>query len=718
MTRPIPLLCTLAMLLPGCAYQAAMKRGETAAAEARYADAFKAYEFAHDTNGKAEAQDGMSRAIGMQLEQARSLAVKGEFEAGFDLLEQAEMFAPEDERTKTTREEMRAMLVERLGEFDEGDDLHEHYAFAATAKRLIPTSWEVENALATIRESVVKDANEKREAKQWTEAREVAANLMNYEPEHKTLADELDVAIVTDWVGDLTARADKLKKVKPGLSAVLYARAHEVGEDPEHLATARTLYTEAGETGSVAVYVESEGSGGRHWTLRKSVKGAVEEMEGTRQGYSSSNDLRAKIYTNTESCSEAQDKERMSKDYISGTRQVPNPEHAELTEKVSSADRDRKKADVQVEKLTKEHKTAADKLSGLEGKHSEAKQEFEAAERALGITRTQFDQSKMVKEEAQKEVDMWKSRDDQAGLEAANKSLASASEIHQDWTSKLEADVKKESEARKAFNRLDEEVVPLRAKVESLAAQLKDAEDAQTAANSEHAALTAKLEDTPKTLTEDVETTLFYDKVTWTMTCTVNATVYFSTGWSTDLDKKQKFTSERETTDVAIKGHEKAEVAEDKKEYPKSKKELVEELNAEAHKEIVAAIDQFVAEYYSKTSRDALNENDDVDAGTDTLVRLFSASKERLEPQTRDQAVLYVKTNHGLQNYAFLDPTFATTTAPPEDETADEEGEAEGEAEAEETATEGEEATEETDGGARAEAPKKAESDSDNPWGG
>ena len=214
-----------------------------------------------------------------------------------------------------------------------------------------------------------------------------------------------------------------------------------------------------------------------------------------------------------------------------------------------------------------------------------------------------------------------------------------------------------------AFEAADGALVPHKATFQELSAQLDTSRKRATEAEKELSTQTAALHITPQTLPEKIKDTLFYDKVTWTLECSVSATVYFAPGWKTDLKRKQRLESKQSTTDTAQKGHSMAQVTDDPKMYPKSKDEIVAGLNVDAHKQLARATDAFIAEYFTKTASAALAQEADTDSATHTLLTLLSGAPTRLDDSTQKAAIDYVLKSQELHDFSLLDPTYSASPA-------------------------------------------------------
>lgn len=667
MTRS--LLLTLA-LLPACAYNAAMSRGEDASASSAWIRAHTAYSFAHDTKQTPEAEAGMDAAIAGLVAEAEADIGNDDFVAGFQKLDIAETLDPDDERVDAAREAAQQRLVDVLPSRTDTKDVHEGYVFAATAKRLHPTSWVVEDVLQMLRDRVVADAREKQDAMEWEEARAAARVILDYEPEHQTLADGLDQDIVADWVAHLVRGAEKAERGRPGLAAILYARAHEVGDSAEHMDKARTLYEVAGADAARKVYVDSEGSGGHHWGVRKAVTAAALELDGVEKGYSSKYDMQAKIYANTIDCDERSEKEAKTKDYVAGTRQVPNPEYDALEASLAEAKKEKAAADKQQAGLASKHSAQQAKVEDLQKKQLDAETAHDKASDALEQTKKQHTQSQEAADAVKKEIAMWEEQGSEEGVSKAQAKLKDAEKVVREWADKLQADLKAESSTAAALEAAEEKLAPAQKAFDTLDTELQAANTRVGEAEKEVETLEGTLAKTDETLPEDIKKTHSYDEVTWTMTCTAKATVYFNVGWKTERDKKVVFEGERVVKDTAVRGHEPSDTKEDPKEYGKSSKELIEELEAEQLAAINAEVDAFVADYFSSTAAAALADEDG-DAATDTLVRLVSGAPTRLKKKTRVAAVDAVKKHQGLKDYAALDPGATAGADEPEEAPAE-----------------------------------------------
>jgi hypothetical protein len=695
------LTVTLALLAmsSGCAYQQAMQHGETAAAAQDWEAAAAAYRFANDIKpGGAEAELAatIDSAVETELEAAGKAVERGEYTEAAAHLDEARHLNAEHPRIAEVQQAATDALLVDLADRMEGEsDIHDKYAFVAIAKQLAPESPQVEDASASLRDQVQADVLAQLEADQHAKARNTAALIAELEPEQATLGAQVEGRVTEAWVESLAARAKRSERYRPGLAAVYWARAHEVGGADEHLEASKTFLQAAAPKAPVRVFLDTKGSGGRHWTLRKELRADLEDSVGVGKGWGSSWDLKAVVSANNPKCTETSEEEPHTKEYVAGTKQVPNPEYGELDEKLGEARTQAKDLAKKLEESKSELGTASAEAKALEGELARKDKLVETAKKAMADTEEQISASADRVKEAETHLASLEGSGEDAAIDEAKEKLELVQGFHADWTTKKTSDEEALAAANSERDAVKAELEPLQAEVERLTAVVSGLEGETSTADQAVVQLQAKLEGTEPELTEDVMDTAEWADTTWTLTCEAPATVHYATRWDTERDKKQEITLSVTSTDLSRPGHEGAEIEEDPKEYPKSKEQLLEELAKSSHDAIAKELEAFVVDNFETRIAEALADTEDVDKATDTLVSIVAGAPERVTEDNHRKLEAYLLLHHGLENPSHVGVGAVAAKAEPA-----EEGETSGEETSGEEATdEAEPATEATDEG-------------------
>jgi hypothetical protein len=646
------------LALQGCTYQQAMHRGDEAALAQNWDVAYDAYRFANEVKpGKADAAVAKARTAAAEAEvvAAETALVAKDFATAADHLDRAAERDPELPRIAAVRTAAHdAMVTELARRTAAHEPVRATYEFSVLATRLYPTSPQFEDATEALRDQVEADALALLDDGKYADARVMARTIAEVEPEEATRGTALDHEVTNAWVARLAQKAEAAAKTdRPALAAVYYARAYEVGGLEDYKLASQHSLALAAPSAELAVYVDSQGSGARHWRLRKALKTAALASPGVRSGVSSNWDLGPTIYANAERCAETKKIVPMTQDYVSGTRQVPNPAYAAVTDDLEQAEAALGIEVAELQKAQGDAEASRTALAGVEAARADAQAAYDAAQATLTDSQTQRDAAQDKLAELVK-----------AGAGGVDEATNQRQTLT-DWNNKVALDGKAITAAKFALDAAAAKVDPVKAESERRAGVATEAQTEKDAAEKAAAELRQKKRDTPATLTEDVHQTAKYAETTWTISCTAPATVYFGTRWHTDLPKKQTFVAKSSTSDVSRPAHEGAKITADPKQYPRTERELIAELDATSEQSIATALEAFVAESFDKKIEAALSATGNVGAATDTLMTVLAGAPERLDAADRTRLIEHLKTNYGIEDPGLLGLAEAPAAAPP-----------------------------------------------------
>ncbi len=324
------------------------------------------------------------------------------------------------------------------------------------------------------------------------------------------------------------------------------ARAHEVGGDAAHLESSAASLETAGTSASLWVHVDTMGSGGRHWRLRKNVKADAEKVVGAVPGRSSKWDLMAVVSANSEKCAQTKEKKVVSKEFVAGTKQVPNPAFAEVSDALDTAEGALDAVDTDLDEAKSALATAQAEQKALEdGRVHKQRLVDEASKTPRGHQRS----SRPTRPRWPRPKTRWPLSTPSSTPRRPRPSLPPTRTLRS-----ATAWPRRAPPSCRSKKKTDEE------------------------------------------LTEKIMETAKVDETTWTTTCDAPATVLYATRWNAELDKKQVVEASNQTTDVSRPAHEGAEIEADEEAYPKSKDELVAELDVKVQGEVAKSLEGFVAE--------------------------------------------------------------------------------------------------------------------------
>jgi len=658
------------LMLPACAYQSAMKGGETAILASDFDAAQRAYGFAYDTKASEEAlaalEGARTSAVGAKVDEAKAKADAGEHEAADQLLRGAEQLAPEDERIAPAREHCQAKMMETLvADVEKLEDLRKAYELATLGRRLYPDAAEPESALSGVRDRAVVQGMDQLANSEYAEARASIALVDEMEPWETLLTSKLDTEIVTAWAGDFRGKAKAAERNQSGLSAILYARAFEIGEEADDLVSAQAMYENASERGPLKVYVDSSGGGRRVTAVRNATRATVEGIDGVVTGKSSKRDLHVKISAPEVSCRESKETEKIEKEYVAGQKEIPNEVYDKTAAEVAEAEKASTAADKAVGNVKPDADKAAEKEKKLDGEQKAAKTALDELTKVREATETQRDKSAKNVEEIEAEI---KGMAADADKTSAEEKLAKIEGIEKEWATKLDIDSKAEAESKAVFDKLDAELTEAKNESKALGEQLATAEKEQTAATKALATLNAKIGKMSATGSEDIMKTHKYDQISWTNTCKGAATAWITGNWTPKPESPEKFEWERKSSDTSNRGNETAGVDEDEKAYPKPKADMIGEIDAETQKTVDKLTKDLATDYFTSVIKAA----DAGDAGnrTDVLTAIYGGAPTRMDTPTREKYMKHLADEYGLVGFDILDPE-----PPPPPRSADKEPE-------------------------------------------
>ncbi len=665
-SRLAPAILVLA-LLQGCAYQKLMRTGRKATEAQQWTEAYDAYAAAFVMRQSAGAKEGLTtvRRLGVEaeLDLARKALIRDEYAVAIAHLDVVEDMDPEYADLEKRRREVKSQFVDDIqGQIDGEGPLRATYELLATFQEVYPKAEDRTKLLFAQHYKVEDAAKALVTENRFEEAVTAVKLLAEFDSEQKTRAQVLEHELAVQWADHLVERGKKAGKDKLfGLSAVLYARAYELAERPDDQAASRSGLERTLYEARIRFLLESEGDDGRHWRLQKVIRNQIENHPDVRRGGTETWTLKAKLFPWKEWCQQTSDVEMLSLDYIKGTKQVPNPEYDTIDAELQQAQTALKGAEAELKKmkpgaaradgtLVKLDKARAETAAAFEeitAKHARSKQQMAGVldneiELVAAVTR-------LEKSGTDKEVAVAK-----GSLKAVRKYVVQATET----LAEDEAEFKR---LGAELDGIDRSQAVTRANVAATQAELEAATQTVTARTEEVTAIQSRLDEHPETLTEDVPDTLEYKKTNWVTTCQGPATLYTNARWETALEHKSKIDVTKETQDSSHRGHSLAKLKADPREYPKSREELLAEVNddtvAAVAKHVLAHIDEY---YDLRLEQGKAAIPTDPDLATQTLTALYLGAGGTLDDESKAAYTKLLAETYGLKNLDLL-----VLTAPP-----------------------------------------------------
>jgi hypothetical protein len=333
-----------AILFSGCAFRNAMERGDEFAAAGDWERAAGEYRQAYEIDPDAEEvadklAESERRASEIALEDAEAALARRQYEAAFTRVHDAERFGGESERARKLREQIRDGMVADVATALRNNDLREAYSMSALAVKLYPGSAVTTGSLESTHDKVVQAGNSHLDKGAYAEAKQVFQMVSKYEPRRADEARAHLARVDKAWADELRGRAVAAEtKRELGAALVQYARAYSLSRhEPDRAARDRlraTLVTDGAVRLAVSVRGDRERSAGFARGQRRSLDRTPLVVWDDRAVDRTAIDLAKPV------CEASSRGREAAVRYVSGTRDIENPEWRRLDEESQALDRD------------------------------------------------------------------------------------------------------------------------------------------------------------------------------------------------------------------------------------------------------------------------------------------------------------------------------------------------------------------------------------------
>lgn len=658
MRRSAVLFLAVTLLTPpGCAYQRAMRDGDRAAASGDWVAAWDAYNAAFAVKPKPEAgqatRDAQVKASEILVRDGKAAVGQGDWDTAGTAYKRLVAMGGEDQSARLElRDHIKpafyATIEELLGTNPDGA-----YALALRGRELFGPDPFVDEALDKVHTRFRSRAEELKTQGRFAEALMLLQGILDREPQQEQVL-ALSIAQLREaWADHLAGEAAlAARKKRPGVSAVLLARAYEVGGRSGDLSTAQAQAEAVGEAAKVRVHVKAEGDPGRARTVRDTVRANLEEADRTVAVGETTAALLVALNVEKAACTESKSVAPQSKEYVAKQIDVPTPESEALNARLGEA-------------------TAA--LQAVEAEVASAAGPLEAAKAAFATVDGEFQKAAAARDEAKKTLERARNNlaQQQALLQKLEGQLAAATDDAErktlqakvaaiganvlEWEEEVTEWQAAHDKAVGEAAREDSERAPARADLDSAEAAYAAVAARRDAAKARVAEVNEELSQTPATMKQPVMETLNYDVITWTRACRAPVSGNASAKWKSALDRRMRWDPVKETQDTAQSGHTLAGVAEDPKSYPTEETEDLGAVKSEAIAAITAWIGERVAESYRLSADAALAQAPTAaDVAADQAVALYLAAGPTLAPETVEAIRAHVKATYGLEKLELL----------------------------------------------------------------
>ncbi len=654
----------LFFFLAACAHSSSLHKGDEAAANNNWTDAYDAYASALQAKpSSAAAKEAVDHAkplaIAMELQSAQVALEASSYEEAMQHLDYVKKVDPTNEEEKQLRDDAKKRMAQELtGKLGYELDATAIYDLVERARKLFPDLVEIPKTLEALRTRIEKDAETLVAQKKYQEAITSLRLISEHEPNLKVHVQTLEQTYLTAWADDYAARAKvATAKKQDGLAAALYARAYEIAGRPDDLERSRTSSKTLLKKATLGIYLEAKGEGGaRNSQIRTATQTVLDGLPGVSKAFKSKNDLTVEINVRAARCIETSENTPQSKDYVSGQIKVPNPDHGTLTEQVAVAQSTLDRAQADLDRVSPDATSAKSGLGEFDAKLAKAKVELDAAKGKADSARSQLEGSNKRKTDLEtKLAGLQSSNGPEWDLKATQSELDQVNKVIPQWEEAFREKQSIYEQANLRYEAINTDRAPAAEAAVRLENSRAEATKQVADAKAALAGLQAKLAQTSPTLLQDVHETLEYKLYKWTRTCSAPVSVVLRPMFKTELPRTYTFASKQETTDTSNIGHEKAAVVEDKKEFPKTDAQLVAEADAESMKLVNAAVGAVIEGYFTNRLNHAANQvESEPDVATDALVTMYIGARQRVDEAAQAILKSHLEKNYGLTKLDLL----------------------------------------------------------------
>jgi len=596
------------LVLSGCAFAEAIDRGDGYATVGDWEAAQEAYEEAVRENPDnaiaiQKLEEARQYGADAEVEEGRDALAAGRWAAALEHVELAQGFVTGDAGAARLRADTLAEMI-RSGTalLGSGSTLRA-YELGLEARTLFPSEAAPDELVKRSREALLVQARAELDAERFESGVAVIEDVLRREPSQHRALQPLQTEFADRWSASLRKRAEAAERSGgKGSAFVLYAMASAVAGQASDRAARDRLRAVLREQGRVSVALTVEGAAERRRESEASLQAWVVEEGGltpaTRAGKA---DIVVGVGFGEVRCESASVERVGSVQYVSGTRQVRNPEferrRRDLIEAEDALEREERKELEQLESLGRlEHdldRAYARDWDRLNRGVEQAEAEVARAQEVLDREEDALEKLQDAREAARREGRDVTSLSSDARRAADNTDRARRSV--REARGRLGEQMKALRGFRVSVERVQADVDRCR---EGLSRARREVLDARRGVSRSHRALL----DVPPLVDEDIVSDFRYPIFDWTRTCAseVSTSVSFEGRPGRAGVRRVAAT----TSDSANDAHVKRGIRQDPLRFPMDDLSLTAALD----RKVVAEVQQVIREALERRGRERLSE--------------------------------------------------------------------------------------------------------------
>lgn len=657
------LLLTFAIFLAGCAFRNAINRGNDLAGTGDWRGALAAYQEANridpdDEEAVALIAKAKPQAIQLSLADASIALDDDRFEDAMKHVKYVLRLESKHRGATGLGDKVEARVAERLEEAMKGDTLVA-YDFAVRARGLFPELTGLSGSFETLRGHYYDESDERLRSEQFASALESVDIVAKREPEQRDEVDKRRRTIKNAWADVVVVKAkDHGSRGHKGAAAALYARAYEIAGRGADRDAMRGFVSELRDSGTFKLALDFGGDQRRIARVSQSISSKA-KTDSVKLTSSRGATLHARVDAPNANCHQEHTVSQKSQRYVSGTRQVPNPKHAQLEQEVGRAqDRvasSRRQVDDQAPQVDRFHREVRDcvdrhegparaALSRAQSQYDGAQRDYDSAKRFVDDFQAQFDRIDRKERNNQTKSAAWLAA--KISLDNAKQRLAQAEGPFFRAKDELAA-------AERSHNGATQRCAGLRGTLDSANSALASYRNSFNNAQSELGELRRRLGATPRTLTEELWDTFHYDVQHHTRTCDAKIVVKLQPRWS-QSDRKVLSDGQwvKDSTHPAFSQY---GVSGDPLTFSMSDDQLISAADTRLAADAAAVIRTSVNDFYrTESARARTLVDSDPHAASGALLALYLGGGGHVDGETRNLVAEHLRRHYELGSLAVL----------------------------------------------------------------
>jgi hypothetical protein len=648
------LLSLLALALAGCAYPKAIKRAEALVEQGDYRGALAQYDRALSKRPRsADAAAGRAETIGgaiaEALADAEATLAAADYEGSLRHVAYIQDLDPGHAEAARVRVEVGDALLAEAEEAIGREQWEEGYARAARARDLVGDRLEVAPLLARVRSWFFARSDEALEGARYREALGYVDIVGRHEPDQRDEVSRRGAAVRDAWATVVAAEAgarEAAGQIGPALA--WRRRAIEIAGRSVDVDAASRLAATLRARGTLPVRIDWTGDGGRTGGLAAVVEAEVGRIAGVVRGEGG---LGASVDAPVAWCSETYTPWTAEQPYVSGQREVPNPQRAVVEDRLGWA-RNELAAAAPAEEA------ARGAAHQAEAAVANARAALQPLEADLAKVRDHHDRAthevdsgrRMVADLVAQQAHLEQTDPNSAALAAVVITLGNVRARLMNAEDDLARAEQRRAELQPAADQASQALAGAREAAMVAVAEHQRAANRRSTAESQVGTLSAELAATPATLWEDVVDVFWYEVQRWTRVCEGEVTVR---AWGPGLEGwQERFVDAQQTTDDAHPAWPQYGVALDPLGYPTGDAALVAAFDARIGPAVSDSLGRAIGAVRAADVVRARAQLDaDPDAGLGALLSVALAAPWSIDGDTR--AVL---ARHLGERYELEDP--------------------------------------------------------------